>query len=104
MFCILKTTIRVLVNRVTKSWPAYTRRPTEGANLADNQYCTVFAARYAKFEREYIYTGSTCAADFLQCETMTHALVNRAIKPGLAYTVRPTEDASLAKNSYVHCI
>ena len=45
-----------------------------------NQNCTVFAASYAKFEREYLCTGSTCATVVLQCKTLAPVLVNHATK------------------------
>jgi len=74
-----------------------------GHQLSQNaEYCTVFAARDAQLESEYLCTGITCAASFLQCQTTTPVLVKCATKAGVAYTVRPTEGASIAKYSHVH--
>ena len=53
-------TICLLVNVVTKRWPAYRGRPTEGVNLTKTSEFAVCVARGAKFEREDLYTGSVC--------------------------------------------
>ena len=94
----------MLVKCVTKSWPTYAHRPIEGADLAKNQNCTVFVVRDAKFEREYLCTGSICAADILQFKTPVYALVKSITTSWPAYTRRPTEGANLAKNSHVRGI
>jgi len=99
-----KTTVRVLVNRVRTSLTAYTCPPKDGANLAKKSEFTVFAARDAKFQREYLCTGSTCAADVLQFKTSVYALVKSVTISWPAYRRRPTKGANLAKNSHVYGI
>ena len=99
-----KTTLRVLVKSVTKSWPAYTRPPREGANLANKSEFTIFAARDAKFEREYLCTGSMCAADILLFKTSLYPLVEFLTISWPAYTRRPTGGTNCAKNPSLHGI
>ena len=94
----------MLVTSLTKSWPSYTSRPKDGANIAQKSEFTVFAARDAKFEREYLCTGSRHAYDILQFKTSVCALVTSVTRSFPAYTRRPTEGANLAENSHMHGI
>ena len=94
----------MLVKSLTKSLPSYTSRPKDGANVAKKSEFTVFAARDAKFEREYLCTGSRCADDILQLKTSVCALVNSVTTLSPVYTRRPTEGANLAENSHMHGI
>ena len=54
-------------------------------------------ARGAKFDPEYLCTGSTCTANILQFKITVRVLVNRVRTSLTAYTCPPKDGANLAK-------